>query len=122
MANEITGNCFVQVTLGNFREKIEVASFVASLTKLNVVSGTLQIANANTAIATTGLTAPGLFYFRNLDATYNIEIGIVDGATFESFLQLLPGQWAAGFLKTAAPVALASNVAGPKLEYKIFDR
>lgn len=62
----------------------------------------------------------GWAYFRNLDATNYVEIGVDVGATFGPLLRLYPGQFTVVRLTTTAVYAKA-NTAAVKLQYFILE-
>ena len=67
---------------------------------------------AHEAIALGDLSVPGVFGFRNLDATHYVEIGLDVSAVFRPLIQLLPGEAASGrFAAGAVPYAKANTAA-----------
>ena len=91
------------------------------------VSGSGKIENiqnigfaAHEALILGEVATPGFAYFKNLDATNYVQIGVDVAAAFVPFVKLLPGQSAQVWLGTTAPYAKA-NTGAVLLDYMIAD-
>lgn len=122
MAQEITSTVSLTATKG-------FLSVNRSTSNRIDMSGTSQYAGGAPSIPTTaGGTAlvmdsvgtSGLSYFRNLDATNYVEIGVVVSGTFYPFVKLKAGEACVLRLGTNAPYARA-NTAAVVLDYTILE-
>lgn len=85
-------------------------------------SGCQTIGTSEEAIVFAGdLTAAGWCYFRNLDATNFVEVGLTKAATFYPFVKLLPGEWALFRLSTVTDVQAKADTAAVPLEHVLLD-
>ena len=75
---------------------------------------------AGTALSLGSLTTPGMSFFKNLDPTNYVEMGIQTGGTFYPLVKIKPGEFAPFRLSTLAPYARA-HTAACLLEYEIYD-
>lgn len=123
MANEIN----VSLSLSASKGSIEVTRRSGNL--LRDMSGDAYGANVQSIPTTAGGTAlatfaavgtPGLTWFRNLDSTNYVDIGVEDSGTFYPFVKLKAGDCALLRLGTAAPYARA-NTSAVLLEYIILE-
>lgn len=124
MANEITVNGALRVLKGDLDYRFSTGSLQFNMSG-DAASGGVQAigtsAHEALTINTTDLTSAGWCYFRNLDATNYVDLGIDDGGTFEAFGRLYPGEFAFIPLATTAPYAKA-NSASVNLQYHMTER
>ena len=120
MADEISYTAKLAVTKSNLSYTRTVSDAVDMTGSThNGGSPSIPITTAGTALALGDVTTPGWAFFRNLDATNFIEIGIQQGGVFYPFLKLKAGDATACRLGTTAPYARA-NTAAARLEFAIF--
>lgn len=119
MANELTVNVSLNYSKGNDALRREPGA------KLVTVSGTKRISSVQ-ALSTSAeqitigeVGTAGYAYFRNLDATNNISLGL-DSDAAPAFCTLKPGEFAV--LRLASATLYAVAAAGtPSLAYDIFE-
>ena len=124
MANEITITTGLVATSGNFLVQHSTLTKQATLTtatrSLNTQSITyLGTAGAALVIAAGVAAAGGWAWFRNLDATNYISIGVQVAGTFYPLVRLNAGEAAVFRLGVITPYALA-NTANVILEHDIM--
>ncbi len=124
MANEISVVTRLYARNGFLLVDHNVGSVAVSMTGTTYASGAVEYPTtaAGTAISLDGVTTAtmGYAFFRNLDATNYIEIGIQTGGVFYAFAKLLAGEVAVVRLnQTNAPYARA-NTASVRLAYSIL--
>lgn len=120
MANEISLSGRITVTKGDFTYSRSFSDAI-DMTGGEVSSGIASVSNsAHEAIPVTDIGTAGVAFFRNLDATNYVEIGIDDGGSFVAMLKLKAGECALVRLGTNAPYAKA-NTAAVRLEYAIVE-
>ncbi|QNN24328.1 hypothetical protein HED60_19310 [Planctomycetales bacterium ZRK34] len=122
MANEITitqlkfsvakGDIALDKTISNQQIDMSGDAFVWQVQNVGTSHEALSVPSE---IATAGYA-----FFRNLDDTNFVEIGIDDTATFESVIKLKPSEFALLRLSTTAPYAKA-DTAAVNLEYLIVE-
>ena len=122
MANEIQLNTQFSLATGLLTERIsEAGSFSLSDTTPSNVGGIPSIGfAAHEALPMGDVAAAGWGFFKNLDATNYVQIGVDNTGTFIPFLRLNAGEFCFVRLATNAPYAKA-NTAAVQLKYLIFD-
>jgi hypothetical protein len=120
MADEITINGSLSISATNFVESFLPGSITIDLASTAGAGGAQTIGTSHEQITKGDTTDGGVFFFRNLDATNYVEVGIQhSGSTFVAFLKLLPGEYAIGRLSSATIYAKA-NTAAVNLQYRIL--
>lgn len=125
MPNEITINAQYNISKGTLALQRTIASAQFDLAGANYTGQvqTIPTTAGGTEIdITSGVGDNGLAYFRNIDATNYIEVGIVVSATFHPFMRLQPGQWGLCFLGHDVEPFARANTASANLEYFILER
>lgn len=125
MAGEIQVIAEVSIKKGSLDWRSPGSNSRQSLTLTGTGVGTggrasIPTTAGGTALATTGITTPGIAYFRNLDTTNYIELGRQVGGTFYPFVKLKAGEFYIFRLGTTAPYAMA-NSGAVVLEYQMFE-
>ena len=128
MANEIKGTVILQIDKGNFHKKLpgSTSQFSATLATSTYVgtSGVFAVPTtaAGTAFDVSDLTANGGFaYFKNLDATNYVEIGVQVAATFYGLVRLNTGEAAIFRIADRTNFFARANTAAVSLEYFTID-
>ncbi|MDB4403275.1 hypothetical protein N9204_00405 [bacterium] len=96
MANEITVSAYLKVDDGTYSRATSTGNAQFDLTTSDVVAaGEIQTIGTTYEEITVGdVTTPGWSFFKNLDATNYVEIGIEhSGTTFVAFAKLEPGEF-----------------------------
>ena len=121
MADEISYSGSLTCSNNNLEFSV-VESFLADQTTLGGPSpGTLEIGTTYEAISTTDITNKGFAFFKNLDATNFVEIGLDVSSTFYPFIKLLPGQSAIVPLSPAVSLYGRANTAAVKLTAHVLE-
>lgn len=118
MAQEITLSATLAVKKGNVDVQRSVSSTRFDQAGDHLTWNVQDIGTAAHEALTIGadLATAGYAWFRNLDATNYVEIGVDAAGTFHPLLRLKAGQVAVAPLTTTAVYAKA-NTASVKLEY-----
>ena len=112
MADELNYSVSLQFAKGSLALKREAVRQLAD------VAGDAYSANVQSIATTAGGTAvtiaaavgtAGFAFFRNLDATNFVEVGVESGGTFYPLLKLKPGECALGRLTTTSVYARANT-------------
>jgi len=130
MADEIKFTGSISVLATNFVENItpgQISIDLPSGPDLASEGGTQSTSTTATSLNVGNLGSSqdgGIFYFRNLDDTNNIEIGETISATFYPWMILKPGEYALGRLSSRYPASNAlkakASAGTPVLQYRIF--
>jgi hypothetical protein len=120
MANEVTFNGSIVIRSGFLNEQIQPGSITIDLAS-DIGDGGVQAIghSAHEALPTANAGDGGLYFFRNLDPTNFIEVGLDDGGSFVPFLKLLPGEYSIGRLSDSAIYAKA-DAAESDLQYRML--
>lgn len=122
MANEITITMRIKVEKGALRDDKNAGTFSVDLSDYPKAGNVQTIGTAHEAlVVSTDVATAGWAYFRNLDTANYVEVGTLDGTTFESFGKLLAEEPALMPLATTAIYAKA-NTAPVDLDYMILHR
>lgn len=120
MANEITLTGSLSIAATNFAESFQPGALSIDLASTAGAGGAQTIGHsAHEQIAKGDTTNGGVFFFRNLDETNFVEIGLEVSSTFYPFLKLLAGEYAVGRLATADIFAQA-DTASINLQYRML--
>ena len=128
MADEIQINASLQIEDTNFREffnpGILTIDFASSAAASRYGSGGVQSIGTSVEQITQGDTTDGgIYFFRNIDQTNFVEIGITSddtsGGTFYPFLKLLAGEYSIGRLSNATIFAKA-DTAATNLQFRML--
>lgn len=122
MANEFTITTVMKYESGNDSE-YHKDSYLATQTSVPLGGGpgVQLVGTAHVALNVSGLLNLGLAYFKNLDDTNYVDIGVDVSATFHGLVRLKPGESCVMRLTaTAAPYARA-NTAAVRLQASIHE-
>ncbi len=121
MADEITLNVSLSVTNGNFKHQWRPGTLQIDQTN-GRMAGHVQTIGTSSETVDFGsdLTAEGVCYMRNLDATNFIEIG-PDSTGIVDFIKLKPGEFWVGRLKPTVVVKAQADTAACDLQVAVFD-
>jgi hypothetical protein len=123
MADEISFYGKLIVTSGNLSETSGGVSETYDLadTTPAAAGGIASIGHAaHEALVMGDVGTAGWAFFRNLDGTNFVVIGVDDSGTFHPFLKLKAGQYCICPLGTSAPYAKA-DTAAVQLQFRIYD-
>lgn len=122
MADEITLRWNWTVEKGNLKDRVSFDSQTITLNTASpaMASGVMIAGTTYEAVPLGDLTTPRLGYFKNLDATNYIEVGLEVSSAFYPFLRLKAGQHHPVLLGATA-IFVKANTAACKFEYKIHD-
>ena len=124
MASEINYNAQINIRKGNLLENFNPGSITIDLAS-ELGDGGVQLishsggAAEGEAFGVADVTNGGIYFFRNLDDTNYVEIGIQVSSTFYPFMKLLAGEYAIGRIGTAAPFGRA-NTGNVNVQYRIL--
>mgnify|MGYP003146355435 CR=1 FL=1 len=131
MANEMRFEGSIQVSATNFSETIAPGAIQLDLSEKNLRSNVLVAPTtaSGTEIASAGDSANGgIFFFRNLSASGNVEVGRKEGGAFKPFLLLKPGEYSLGRLAADLPItggasilAVKGSTSNVEVQFTIFD-
>ena len=121
MADEINIGLDVELENGNLKssKRISKGSLKVDQTTARLVEGVQEIGTTHEALAMNDVSSAGYAYFRNLDDTNFVQLGIDSGGTFHGFAKLKAGEAALVRLTTNAPYAKA-DTAAVDLQYLIL--
>ena len=120
MADEITMTASLQVAATNFTEAFLPGKLSIDLASTAGAGGAQTIGTAYEQVTKGDTTDGGVYFFRNLDETNFVEVGIQhSGSTFVAFLKLLPGEYSVGRLSSATIYAKA-DTAAVNLQYRLL--
>lgn len=113
MANEITYELYLKAAKGNLSIERRIPATKADMAGDAYSANVQTIATSSTAVTiAAAVSTAGFAFFRNLDATNFVEIGVEDGgSTFIAFAKLDPGQAAVVPLATTSIYAKADTAA-----------
>jgi hypothetical protein len=113
MANEITITTGLVATSGSFLVQHSTLTKQATLTTATRSLNTQSIATSATALVIAGgvAAAGGWAWFRNLDATNYVSIGVYVSTTFYPLVRLNAGEAAVFRLGVITPYAVANTLA-----------
>ena len=122
MADEIQVGLDLLVENGNLKssKRVPKSSLKVDQTTAALIENVQNIGTSHEALDMGGITTAGYAYFRNLDATNFVEIGIDVSATFHATVKLKAGEACVFRLTTNAPYAQADSAACD-LQYMILD-
>lgn len=119
MANEIT-TAFTLNYSKNGIEESRTLSDEITVSGDDYIAGTESVGTTEEALEMGDVGTAGWAYFKNIDATNYVELGIVGSGTFYPFAKLKAGESCVLRLGTSTPYAKA-NTAACRLEYKIYE-
>tara|TARA_R100001460_G_scaffold104157_1_gene149689 strand:- start:11 stop:379 length:369 start_codon:yes stop_codon:yes gene_type:complete len=120
MADEITYNASLSINATNFVESFSPGNLTIDLASTAGSGGSQTIGTSPHEQVSKGDTAAGgVAFFRNLDQTNFVEIGLEVSSAFQPMVKLLPGEYALMRLSTADIFAKA-NTASINLQYRMF--
>ena len=121
MANELTITGSLKLANGN-DSMSKTFTFNADQTSVGGPSpGTLSIGTTHEAVATTDITNKGWAFFKNLDTTNFVDIGVDVSATFYPLLRLEPGESVVVRLSPAVSLYAKADTAACRLESQILE-
>lgn len=123
MASEITIATRLKAVKGYLNQDHNISSQAVDLSgsKYSDLVQNIPTTAAGTALTLTGLGSAGWAWFRNLDTTNYIEIGVQVGGTFYPFAKLKPGEPALVRLGTTTPYARANTAAANLAAFVLED-
>jgi len=122
MANEITVSVSLSVINGDASFSRKVSAQQYDQTASGGRGGIQEIGfGAHEAILVTDVTTEGWCYFRNIDATNFVQIGIDVAATFYPIIRLEPGEPAIFRASQVAGATLygQADTGAVKIEYRV---
>lgn len=123
MARELMQNVSLRHLTSN-RDHLTHSHFIDQ-TNPGGVSGQPAIGTSATTIDMSGMTTPGAYYFKNMDATATITLGIEVSSTFYPVIDLGPGDVSCGVFNSAVKsttVFQAKASAGTAvLDYVVYE-
>jgi|TARA_S200002703_G_scaffold123562_1_gene109532 hypothetical protein len=120
MANEIRMDASLQIEDQNFREAFTPGSLSIDLASPVGAGGTQTIGATYEAVVAGDTTDGGVYFFRNVSNSINVEIGIEhSGSTFVAFLLLKPGEFSVGRLSSKTIYAKAASSTAT-LQYRLL--
>lgn len=113
MANEFTISTSMRYSSGNDAEtRKDQYNVDQTSVPLGGGPGVQSIGTTHEALNTTGLTNLGIAYFKNLDDTNFVDIGVDVSAAFYPLIRLLPGESTVfRFSATSTPYLKADTAA-----------
>lgn len=122
MANEITVLAGLTVSKSDLKVSIPTLSKQFTMTGTYYSAGVQLIGTTHEILSISAdLVTAGWAWFKNVDPTNFIEVGIDAAGTFHPLLKLLASEFALCPLTTKAIYARA-NTAAAKLEYNVVER
>jgi hypothetical protein len=120
VADEITLNASLSIAATNLRESFAPGNLTIDLASTAGAGGSQTIGTTYEQVVSGDTVSGGVFFFRNVDETNYVEVGIEhSGTTFVPFLKLLPGEYSVGRLASATIYAKA-NTAAVNLQYRML--
>lgn len=123
MANEITLRWNMSVEKGNLdrRKAPDTQSITLNAASPAVAGGVQNIGTTYEAITLGDISTNGVSWFKNLDATNYVEIGVEVAATFYPLVRLNAGESYPFRLAQGVTPYARANTAAVLLEKEIFD-
>lgn len=123
MANEITMAATLRDINGSLRDEFAYETKQITQSTQWVFRDVLSIPTTagGTVISTTGITALGWCYVKNLDATNFVTIGPDSGGAIVSFVKLKPGEFAVFRLMTGITIRALANTGAVKILIGVYD-
>tara|TARA_R100001086_G_scaffold169725_5_gene92520 strand:+ start:5450 stop:5815 length:366 start_codon:yes stop_codon:yes gene_type:complete len=119
MADEISYTASLAINATNFVESFTPGKLSIDLASTAGSGGSQVIGTGHEAIAKGDTAAGGVAFFRNLDETNYVEIGLEVSSAFQPMVKLLAGEYALMRLATADVFAKA-NTANINLQYRML--
>ena len=122
MADEIAVGLDIELENGNLKssKRISRGSLKVDQTTARLVENVQDVGTTHEALVMGEVSTAGYAFFRNLDGTNFVEIGIDASGTFHGTIKLKAGEAAIVRLGTNAPYAQA-DTAAVDLQYMIFE-
>lgn len=125
MANELAITATMRLKIDNLDRTYGSRRFLADVADADMAAGVVSTSTTSAIFDMSLVSSPGYAYFRNLDATASIQIGIFTSAAFEPFCNLGPGDIAILKLhtdvKTTTPLRHLASEGTPQLDYVILE-
>ena len=121
---DFTVTTLLKVDKGFLQDTKNAANIQIDQTGDGAAGGVQNVGTSAEAIDLGDVSTPGLAFFRNLDATNFVQLGMdVGGAGFEEFIKLLPGEPALMRLDLVATGVLQAkaDTAAIELQYVIYE-
>jgi hypothetical protein len=119
MANEISVVVQLKLANGNLAFDRSPGLLRFTQTTARLVSNVQVVGTTYEALVMGDVTTAGYAFFRNMDATNYVEVGLDVAAAFQPLVRLNAGETAVFRLTTNAPFARFNTLAG-NLEYTIL--
>jgi len=122
MANEISLTTNLTSTNGTVKVNKQIGAVQIDQVAQGRVQDLQAIGTTAEAINLGSISTPGVSVMQNSDATDTIYVGLIisSAGSFETFIELKPGEAWGGRLGLAAPYA-KSSANNPKLDYTIME-
>lgn len=122
MANEITVTMRINVANGSLRHREEPGPIQVNQSGTTAAGGSQSIPTtaAGTAVSVGSVSTLGYAYFRNVDTTNFVEIGVQVGGTFYPLMRLNAGEAAITRLSQSTTVYARANNLAVNLQYYIL--
>lgn len=123
MANEITETVALSLNNGNLKDNIVLETKQITQSTQWSFRDVLSIPTTagGTVISTTGITALGWCYVKNLDATNFVKLGPTSGGAIIDMIKLKPGEFCLFRLMTGITLRAISDTAACKILIVIYD-
>jgi hypothetical protein len=121
MANEITMASGLTVQKGSLNFQIPLNSVQVDLTGSRVIRNVQAVGTSYEAIVVGDLASAGVAYFRNLDTTNYVEIGVEVSAAFYALVRLNAGETAGPFRLSTLTIFARANTAAVNLDTMICE-
>ena len=119
MADEISMSATLAISATNFKESFQPGNITIDLASTAGAGGTQTIGTSYEQVTKGDTAAGGVFFFRNVDETNYVEVGVEVSSAFHALIKLLPGEFSVGRLATADVFAKA-NTASVNLQYRML--
>ena len=123
MADEISANASLRVLKGYLDLTRAPAPVRATMAGAHMSAGVNSIGfAAHEALPVSGdVATAGWAFFRNLDATHFVQVGLDVAAAFVPFLKLLPGEFAGPVRLATTAVYAKADTAAVALDWMILE-
>lgn len=122
MANEFTIVTSMRYSSGNDSQVLK-DQYTADQTSspLGGAPGVQDVGTTHEALEVPGLTNLGVAYFKNLDETNFVEIGVDVSATFYPLVRLLPGESTVFRFATTSTPYLRADTAAVRVQGAVYE-
>lgn len=121
MANEITITSGIQILKGSLSHSVNTQTVQADLAGVRVNRTTQAIGTTYEAYAAGDIATAGWAYFKNLDATNYVELGVQVSAAFYPLVRIDPGKTAGPFRLSILTFYLRANTAAVNVDCMVAE-